>query len=143
MKTIHKLFLGLCLPATLGPLLGIVVTNTDQSIKFTSKSNSINKNNQNKELALLRDNLMNEAKVDEPLSFEKRFENFKNKYSDIHSLNNSVFSLHDVYDLLGGFKQSLTTFFDEVIAQQQKIKDADKIFPSIKIIHLKKKILMF
>ncbi|AAC71248.1 DUF237 domain-containing protein [Mycoplasmoides genitalium] len=132
MKTIHKLFLGLCLPATLGPLLGIVVTNTDQSIKFTSKSNSINKNNQNKELALLRDNLMNEAKVDEPLSFEKRFENFKNKYSDIHSLNNSVFSLHDVYDLLGGFKQSLTTFFDEVIAQQQKIKDADKIFPSTK-----------
>ncbi len=104
MKTIHKLFLGLCLPATLGSLLGIVVTNTDQSIKFTSKSNSINKNNQNKELALLRDNLMNEAKVDEPLSFEKRFENFKNKYSDIHSLNNSVFSLHDVYDLLGGFK---------------------------------------
>ncbi|VEU57479.1 DUF240 domain-containing protein [Mycoplasmoides pneumoniae] len=132
MKAFRKLLLGLALPTTIGPLLGLLLTNTgtvkNESLTTVRHRSSINQD---------FDGIFHTVKLLEPIQQSNAdpaasFALFQQKFPNLKRVANSTLNTFDVYNLLSGWKSSLTAYLNQVLALQQRIKAADQIFPNQK-----------
>ncbi|GAB1886469.1 DUF237 domain-containing protein [Mycoplasmoides pneumoniae] len=133
MKTLHKLLLGLFLPAILGPLFGLLVTKTDAEspVAALHKSKSFSKNLDSFRALFVGEDIEEQLAKVQQQTPEVSFASFQQKFPDKASLRNG-FQPIDVYNFLSGWKGALENFLAKVVELQKKIKAADDIFPNQK-----------
>ncbi len=127
MKKLHKILLGLSLPASLAPLSGFISTDADNSQFSLKKSSTEIKGTQSIHLLNLGESLTEEIKEAQKRTPETSFASFKQKFPNKESFVKG-FQPIDVYNLLSGWKDAISSFLDKVVELQKKIEEANKIF---------------